>query len=205
MNLSLRLAWRNLWRQPKRTWLTTGAMVFSNLLLVFLMSMQVGMYKMMIDNTLQLFAGHLQIQAPGYIDDQKMRQVVPDILALAENVREELQTDTVAARGWTFALASSEDRSYGIAIYGVEADYEAKVSTVPGLVREGRFLADNHSAEVVIGQVLARNLQVGLGDEITIMGSGLDGSFSAAVLDVVGIIDTGVPDLDRSIAEMPIG
>ena len=83
MDITLRLAWRNLWRQPRRTWLTTGAMVFSNFLLVFMISLQFGMYGMMIDNTLQVFSGHLQVQAPGYLDDQKMRQVVPDVVPLA--------------------------------------------------------------------------------------------------------------------------
>ena len=78
MNIVLRLAWRNIWRQPRRTWLTTGAMVFSNTLLVFMISLQFGMYDLMISNTLQSFSGHLQVQAPGYIDDLKMRQSVPD-------------------------------------------------------------------------------------------------------------------------------
>ena len=77
MNIVLRLAWRNLWRQPRRTWLTTGAMVFSNTLLIFMMSLQFGTYDLMINNSLQSFSGHLQVQAPGYKDDSKMRQSVP--------------------------------------------------------------------------------------------------------------------------------
>ena len=205
MNIVLRLAWRNLWRQPRRTWLTTGAMVFSNTLLVFMISIQLGMYGLMIDNTLQVFTGHMQVQAPGYKDDQKMRQVVPEILPLASRLRDEFGLDTIAARGWAFGLASSDERSYGIGIFGVEPDYEPQVSSIPGLIREGRFLESDDETGIVIGAVLARNLRVGIGDELTLLGSGRDGSFAAAVMNVVGIFESGIPDIDRNFAEMPLG
>jgi len=205
VNLVFRLAWRNLWRQPRRTWLTTGAMIFSNMLLVFMISLQFGMYGLMIDNTLQAFTGHLQIQAPDYIDDQKMRQTVADIVPLAESLRVEFPSENIAARATAFALVSSEERSYGIAVFGVEPEFEVGVSTIPGLVSEGRFLGANDAAEIIIGAALARNLRVGLGDELTLLGSGRDGSFAAAVVDIVGIFDSGLADIDRSITEIPLG
>lgn len=204
MSIVFRMAWRNLWRQPRRTWLTTGAMVFSNMLLVFMMSLQFGMYGLMIDNGLKSFTGHIQIQAPGYVDDQKVRQTVPDVIPLAASLREQLQTDLVSARAQTFVLASSDDRSYGIAIIGVDPKFEPGVSSIPGLVKEGRFLERVDAPEIVIGKTLAKNLRIGLGDELTLLGSGLDGSFAAAVVNVVGIFDSGVADLDRSIAEIPL-
>ena len=205
MNIILRLAWRNLWRQPRRTWLTVGAMVFSNALLVFMISIQFSTYDLMIDNTLQAFTGHIQVQAPGYKDDLKMRQIVPDVTSLASSLRRELGMETIAARAAAFALASSEERSYGLRIFGVETKFESFVSTIPGLVRDGRYLNDPDASEIVVGQVLARNLRVGLGDEVTLLGSGRDGSFAAAIATVVGIFDSGVPDIDRSIAEVPLG
>ena len=205
MNIVLRLAWRNIWRHPRRTWLTTGAMVFSNTLLVFMISLQFGMYDLMINNTLQSFSGHLQVQAPGYKDEQKMRQSVPDIQNLAARYREDSGFQNVAARGAAFALASSEERSYGIQVYGVEPAFEPGVSNIPGLVQEGRFLADIDATEIVIGKVLARNLRVGIGDELTLLGTGRDGSFAAAIVSIVGIFDSSIPDLDRSIAEIPLG
>jgi ABC-type lipoprotein release transport system permease subunit len=179
-------------------------MVFSNILLVFMISLQFGMYGLMIDNALQIFTGHIQVQAPGYKDDQKMRQIVPDILPLANTIRAELNSDTVAARGWAFALASSDERSFGIGIYGVEPEFEARVSNIPGLISEGRYLESNDAAEIVIGSVLARNLHVTTGDELTLLGSGVDGSFAAAVVEIVGIFDSGVVDIDRNIAEIPL-
>jgi ABC-type lipoprotein release transport system permease subunit len=205
MNITLHLAWRNLWRQPRRTWLTTGAMVFSNVLLVFMLSLQFGMYSLMIDNTLAVLTGHLQVQAPGYKDDKKMRQSIPDAAALGASLRAGLDIDTVAVRATAFALASSDERSFGIQIVGVQPVHEARVSTLPGLLSQGRYLSDADTNEVVIGSVLARNLQVSVGDELTLLGSGRDGSFAAAVVIVIGIVDSGMPDLDRSIAQMPLG
>ncbi len=205
MNIILRLAWRNLWRQPRRTWLTVGAMVFSNALLVFMVSIQFSTYELMIDNTLKAFTGHIQVQAPGYKDDLKIRQVVPEVSSLASTLRRELGLETIAARGAAFALASSEERTYGLQVVGVETGFESFVSTVPGLVIEGRYLDDANAGEIVIGKVLARNLRVAIGDEVTLLGSGRDGSFAAAIATVVGIFDSGVPDMDRSIAEVPLG
>jgi len=204
MNITLRLAWRNLWRQPRRTWLTMGAMVFSNVILVFMISLQFGMYELMIDNTLAVFTGHLQVQAPGYKDDKKMRQSIPDANILAEHLRSDLVLDAVATRALGFALASSEDRSFGVQVVGVQPEFETRVSTLPGLLSEGRYLSDPDATEVVVGSVLARNLKVSLGDELTLMGSGRDGSFAAAVVDVIGIFDSGMPDLDRSFIQMPL-
>ncbi len=180
-------------------------MVFANMLLVFMMSLQFGMYGLMIDNSLKLFTGHMQVQAPGFNDEKKMRQTVPDILPLARKIRERLTPARVAARGSTFALASSKDRSFGIAILGVESAFEPQVSSIPGLVKEGRYLTSDNAAEIVIGEVLAKNLRVRLGDELTLLGSGLDGSFAATVVEIVGIFDSGVKDIDRNVAQIPIG
>jgi ABC-type lipoprotein release transport system permease subunit len=204
-NITFRLAWRNLWRRKRRTWLTVGAMVFSNILLVFMISLQIGMYGMMINNTLRAQTGHLQVQAPAYNDDHKMRQVVPDVKGLAAEMREGLATDEVAARASAFALVSSAERSYGLQITGVEPGFEARVSSLHGLVKDGRFLGDDTAEEIIIGRVLARNLQVEVGDELTFIGSGRDGSFAAAVATVVGIFESGMPDMDRSFAEVPLG
>ena len=203
--LNFRLAWRNIWRQKRRTWLTALAMIFSNILLVFMISLQFGSYDMMINNTLRMFSGQVQVQREGYQDSLKIRQVVDDIIGLAASIRNEFPQASVAARANAFVLVSSEDRSFGTQVVGVEPAHEPGVSTVPGLVTEGRYLADRDAAEIVIGSVMARNLKVSSGDELTFLGSGRDGSFAAGVVTVVGIFESGSQDLDRSLAEMPLG
>ena len=205
LGLSFRLAWRNIWRQKRRTWLTALAMIFSNILLVFMISLQFGSYEMMINNTLRMFSGQVQVQREGYQDSQKMRQVVNDIRDLAGNIREMFPAASVAARANAFVLVSSEDRSFGTQLVGVEPDQEPGISSIPGLLTDGRYLDDPDAPEVVIGSVMARNLKVQTGDELTFLGSGRDGSFAAGVLEVVGIFSSGSQDMDRSLAEIPLG
>ena len=203
--LSVRLAWRNIWRQKRRTWLTALAMIFSNILLVFMISLQFGSYEMMINNTLSMFSGQVQVQSEGYQDGQKMRQAVDDIRVLASAIREQFPLASVTARANAFVLVSSNDRSFGTQIVGVEPAHEPAVSTLPGLLTEGRYLDDPDAAEIVIGNVMAKNLKVKVGDELTFLGSGKDGSFAAGVVKVVGIFDSGSQDLNRSLAELPLG
>ncbi len=204
MMMNFRMAWRNLWRHRRRTWLTTAAMVFSNILLVFMISVQYGTYDMMINNTLSILSGHVQVQAPAYHDDPRMRFSIADIAPLAGQLRGQLRSDKVAARASAFALASSAQRSYGIQLIGVEPQFEPAVSTLPGLVKQGRFFRDSSAAEIIVGSVLARNMKVSVGDELTLLGSGLDGSFAAGVVTVVGVFESGMADIDRSLAEIPL-
>ncbi|MGD2127878.1 MAG: FtsX-like permease family protein [Lysobacterales bacterium] len=204
MTLSLRMAWRNLWRNKRRTWLTATAMAFSNVLLVFMIALQFGSYDMMIDNTLKVFSGHLQVQAEGYQENPKLETVVPDVRAVADDLRKALPHARVAPRAAAFALVSSEERSFGAQLVGVDPASEPGVSTLPGLVVEGRYLSDPQASEIVIGASMGRNLKVSAGDEITLLGSGRDGSFAAGVVTVVGVFETGSAEMDRSFAEIPL-
>ncbi len=205
MSVTTRLAWRNLWRHGRRTWLTVGAMIFCNALLVFLISFQFGTYRMMIDGNLSVLTGHIQIQHKLFNAEPRMRYSMANGAALAAQLRRKTGIPAMAARGTTFALASSEQRSFGIQIIGVQPEYESAVSSLPGLVSEGRYLRQEDADEIVIGSVLARNLKLELGDELTFLGSGRDGSFAAGVVTVVGIINSGISDLDRSLAQIPLG
>lgn len=204
MNTMLSLAWRNLWRHKRRTWLTVGAMVFSNILLVFMIALQLGNYETMIDNSLKAYSGQLQVSIKGYHDEPKMRSVITNINTYAERIRNAMPELTVTTRAETFVLASSEERSFGLQIAGVDIEHERNISSIPGLVNDGDYLGSGDHQEIVIGKVLARNLKVDVGDEITLLGSAIDGSFAAAVVTVRGIFESGISDLDRSLAQMSL-
>lgn len=204
MGISLRLAWRNIWRHPRRTALTLAAIVFSDALLVWMIGLQLGQYDMMIDNTLKSFTGHVQIQAVGYLDKPQMRATIPDAEQLANQLRQQTTIKNIGVRASGFALASSEQRSYGAQISGVQPQQEPQISTIPGLIKQGQYLSAIDAQEAIIGSVMARNLKLNVGDELTFIGSGKDGSIAAAVVAVVGIFESGVAEIDRYFIQIPL-
>lgn len=204
MGIILSLAWRNLWRNRRRTWLTAGAIAFSTVLLVGWVPVQFGMYDIMIDASLGVFPGHAQIQRPGYQDKPKIRNTIDNAESLAQSMRDSNQYTAVSVRAQGFALLSSGTRSYGASVVGVEPKHESGTSSIPGLVKQGRYLSNIDAQEIVIGSALARNLKLTVGDEVTVLGGGRDGSVAAAILPVVGIFKSGSQDLDRFFSEIPL-
>ncbi|MFT5879420.1 MAG: putative ABC transport system permease protein [Moritella sp.] len=204
MNIIFTLAWRNLWRHRTRTWITISAMVFSNVLLVFMLSLQVGTYQMMIDNALNLFTGHLQVQDSRYLDNPKQRYDIDGAQNLATQLRQQLNTDAIALRGSAFSLLSSEQRSFGAQIVGVQPDFDKYTSSISGQIKQGRYLTNDDSDSVILGATLAKNLKLKLGDEVTLLGSDRQGSIAAGFVTVVGIFATGLADIDRNLAQLPL-
>jgi putative ABC transport system permease protein len=203
--LALRLAWRNLWRNGRRTALSLAAVAFATLILVFMVAMQEGGYGAMIDSAIGVFTGHLQVQVAGYRERPQLEDTVAHASSLEFRLARLSGVAAVAARAQAFALVSSAERSYGTQVVGVEPAREPRVSTLPGTVRTGRYLGGNDADEAVVGTTLARNLHLKVGDELTILGQGRDGSLAVAACRVVGIFSSGSPELDRQMVEIPLG
>lgn len=199
------LAWRNLWRQPHRTLLTVSAIAFACMIMVFLLALQVGTYAEMEENSLSLFDGYAQVQQPGYLDDPDINKSFARPEALVQRISRVPGITAVAARAQTYALLSraNTQRSLAAMIVGVQPEVEQRVSRIASTIRDGRYLQDD-APEAVLGEALARNLRVRPGDRVTLLGMGRDGSMAADVLTVVGLFSSGVKDLDRQLAEIPL-
>lgn len=204
MSIYGKMAWRNIWRNPRRTVLTISAIAFACLLLVFMLSWQFGSYSTMINASLQIQTGHLQVMAEKYNKKLDMRRVTPDPSAVAKILGNIGGIETFTYRAEGFSLASSEDRTYGVLATGIDPEKEARVSTIETIIRKGEYLSPGDTNQALVGALLARNLQVGLGDEITVLGQGRDGSIAAAVLIVKGVFRSGVDDFDRNAIYMPL-
>ena len=200
----LSLAWRNIWRQPIRTALSVLGMAFTSMLLVFMASFQFGSYDTMKESMLQFTDGHGQFQPEGYKDDPDISRVIADPEALLANLSTVPGVSAAAARATGFALLANGERTFAAMIMGVDPRNEPKVSNLSERVLAGRALTPKDEQAIVLGSGLVRNLRLELGDPVTMLGSGMDGSVAADVLTLVGIFETKVPEIDRSIAQMPL-
>ncbi len=208
MLLDIKMAWRNIWRNPRRTVLTISAIVFACVSLVFMLSFQFGSYDTIINSSVKINTGHLQIQAKGYNDNKKMQLVVSDPETMYQVLSKTPEVEAFTSRSRSFALTSSHKRTYGAMIVGVDPAREARVSSLKTIVQEGDYLPEGSGSEgltkALVGRLLARNLGVNLGDEITIMGQGLDGSMAATVVRIQGVFNSGMDAFDRGTVQIPL-
>lgn len=200
----LLMAWRNLWRNTRRSILTISAIVFATALLVFMLSFQFGAYNDMIDSSVRLSTGHVQVMVPGYHERPRMRNVVKnpeEIEAAAANIS---GIDEITMRSEAFVLASGESRSKGLMISGILPDRERIMSLVPDQIVAGRYLNPDDRGVGIIGSLAAKNLQIEVGDECVFLGGGRDGSIAASVVQIVGIYKSGIDEFDRSTMQIPL-
>jgi len=197
------LAWRNLWRRPQRTVLSLLSIAIVTALLVFMLSFQLGVYDKMIEATLKLVDGYAQFQPDGYAADPGLDRSLADPDALLRQAAAIGGVTTATPRVNAFAILTGGQRSYGAMVIGVDPAREARISSLASTVHVGRYLTPADTDATVLGDVLAHNLNIGVGGKVTLLGQARDGSVAADVLTVAGLFHTGVPELDRSILEMP--
>jgi len=189
---------------PRRSVLTILAVVFASGLLVFMLSFQFGAYEDMIDSSVRLSTGHLQVQAIGYQDRPEVHKVIKSPGLLLEKIGALGGVEAVTIRSEAFALAAGAKRSRGTMVSGVRAEVEGRISSLPGQIRKGRYLRDGDVDVAVIGALGAERLQIDIGDECTLIGQGRDGSVAATVVTVIGVFRTGIDDFDRSTMQIPL-
>ena len=198
------MAWRNIWRNPRRSILTMCAIAFASLLLIFMLSFQFGSYDTMINSAVKIHTGHLQIQAKGYREKRSMHLVVPDPGAIGRVLEKTPGIDAYTYRGNAFSLVSSKERTYGIGVIGIDPVREAGLSTIKKVTRQGEYLAQEDTNQALVGELLAKNLRIGLGDDLVVLGQGRDGSVAATVVKVKGIYNSGQDEFDRSSIHIPL-
>ncbi len=199
----LKLAWRNLWRQKRRTLLTAAALSLALLLSLLTRSLQEGSYSTNIDNAARFYTGLIQLQNPEYADSGSIDDVLPGNDDYVDAVRSMAEVTHVLPRIESVALAAAEDRSKGVLVLGVDPSLEDEYSHVSDKLSQGRFI-HNSDKGVLVGEGLAHYLRLNIGDEIVLYGQGFQGQTAAGLYIVNGLLKFPIKSLDNQLVYMPI-
>jgi putative ABC transport system permease protein len=197
------LAWRNLWRRPTRTWLSLSSMAFTAALLVLLLSFQLGMYDSLKSSALKLLDGFAQIQPRGFLDNPDVSKTISSPQELLARLKH-IDHLAITPRATAYAILANNQISYGASIEGIDPLNEPRVTTLATTVHQGRYLQPQDTQAIIMGRTLAQNLKLNLGDKVTLLSSAADNTIAADSLTLVGTFDTGVSEIDRQLAQIPL-
>ncbi len=194
MNLP-RMAWRNLWRNPRRSVVTVAAMTLSIFFMIIYAGLVEGYTEAMERTITELEIGDLQIFAEGYRDKPSLYTRFD-----AQPVLAKLEQDRYAgsARLLGSGLGAAADTATGVRIIGIDPVAEAKVTTIHEHVLEGTWVDDSAPTEVVIGKRLAKILAVTVGDELVVLTQDARGGMSDALYTIRGILKAVSDATDRA-------
>lgn len=225
MKTLFKIAWRNLWRNKKRSLITIVSIFMAVLLSIFMRSMQLGSYGNMTKAGISQ-VGYMQVQGKGFWENQNINKAIIYSTDLKETINQVSNVKSQIPQLQNFSLVSAEDKTKGALVIGILPNVEKEHRGLAKKLVWGNYLSENDDG-VIIAQDLARYLgiiQVDkeiayssdsteqtiiehiklLNDTLAIIGSGYQGITSAAIFPVRGILKFGTPQENGSLIYMTL-
>lgn len=198
------LAWRNLWRNRRRSALTVLSVAAGLTGLLFGQSLVQTIQVQLVEKSTGIHTGHIQVLDEATADLKFPDRWIRGADAVERAVRGLPNVSAFERRLVVTGLASSKKESAGVLVCGVEPRRDPKVLSISTYLSQGAFLEPGGDG-AFIGDTLAAQLGVKLGDEVVLMATGVDGSLGAELATVTGIFKTGSHTFDASIIYVDIG
>lgn len=191
----LKLAWKNMWRNKHRTTITIAAIFFAVILSVVTSSLQDGVFDNLIKNMVGYYSGYVQVHKQGYWEEQILDNMFEDSDQLRQKILAKENITAVTPRLESFALASSEELTKGCLVIGIAPNEENNLTALKNKIVAGDYLTPDDPG-VLLGEGLARRLNLQLHDTIIVMGQGYHGAMAAGKYFIKGIVKFGLPELN---------
>ena len=204
-----RIGWRNLGRNRKRTVLTAMGLGVGYFTCVFVVGWSEGIMSELVENATSLVSGQIEIHDAEYRPDRSLYDTIggragADVEALLRTIDADEAVVAAAPRVYSGGLVSSGEATSAGMFLGVDPGREVALTRFLDPLAEGELPAAGRN-ELVIGEEMGRQLSVGVGDELILVGSGADGSMANDLYTVAGIYRTGLVEFDASTVVMPLG
>ena len=189
----LNLAWRNIWRNKRRSYITIMSITFAVLLACVMRSMQLGSYERMIENAARFYTGYIQVHQNGYWDEKIIDNSFTYDEELIKTVESTEGVEVAVPRVESFALAAFGPKTKGSLVIGIDPDKENALTRVKDKIVDGEYLTGDDKS-VMIAQGLAEYLNMGVGDTLVLIGQGYHGANAAGLYVIKGIMKFPVPN-----------
>ena len=197
----MKIAWRNLWRNKRRTIITVSSIFFGVIFSALMGSMQEGSYQKMIENVVKFYAGHAQIQHAKYPDQESINNSFVPSDSLMTLLKRIGGIHEIVPRLESFALASTGNKTEGILVMGVDPEMEDRMSELSNKIIKGEYFSKDGT---LVGKELAQNLELGVGDTLVMISQGYHGVSAFGKYPVKGIFSHPNPELNRRLVYMPL-
>jgi len=199
------MAWRNLWRNRRRTIVTLSSIVFGFLLAVIFTGVGDSTYSKMIDLAARMGGGHVTIQHTDYLGRPSLRRTVPGASALRQLALQDEQVRRVTARIIGQTMLAAGGKSYGAAFIAIDPRAEdASSFSLLEAIKQGALFSGPGGQGIVLGHKLAKNLGLKLGRKVVYTMTDKRGEIVTELARVSGILRTGSPSVDAGLCLLPI-
>jgi ABC-type lipoprotein release transport system permease subunit len=195
----IKLAWRNMWRNWRRTVIAMVAIVLGLILLILMDGFIKGSDEAIYGNAVRLYGGNLQIHATGFRAKANRLPLLPveDADQVVQIAMAHPEVLLASKRINTGGMINDRGESYPVTITGIQPSAEAPISLIAENIAAGRFLQDEDEDMIVIGEGLAEALEVGVGDRITLTGKRKNESMRQRTMTIAGIFDLGLREAEK--------
>lgn len=196
MRTNLKLAWRNIWRNQRRTVITVASIFLGVVLSTFMTSMQEGTYSKMIDNVVGFYSGYIQIHHPDYWDNKTIDHTFSPDDSLIHVLKNNPNITSFVPRLESFTLMSYGNSTKGAALIGIDPQKEDKMTKLSKRVEKGNYLQAGDDG-ILLAVNLAKNLGVDVNDTLVLISQGYHGMSAAALFPVRGILKFPAPTMNN--------
>lgn len=204
MKTYFKIAWRNLWRNKRRSMITIASIFLGVVIATVMTSMQIGSYESMINTAVKFNTGYLQIQDTAYWDNKTIDNGVEVSDDVIKNIKALPEVTVITPRLSFMSLAyHGEVLSKPAVILGINIEEDDKILSITDKVVEGEMI-DQQDSSCVIAAGLAEYLGLSVGDSIILMGGGYHGASAYALYPIKGILSHPNPEINRMMIYMPV-
>ncbi|MBN2345154.1 MAG: ABC transporter permease [Candidatus Aminicenantes bacterium] len=196
--LLLKIAFRNIFRQKRRTVLTGLSMFGGFVMAAVFIGWADGSYNHIIDDFTRHNFGHIQIHEKDYLDRPSLYKTIDDYPRIRSRLEGIGEIDSFAPRVYSAGLASVGEKSAGVRIIGIDPARERSTTAFQKKVAQGEFFPAAPAHRALLGKDLAGMLHAKVGDDIVVVSQGADGSIANDQYPILGLVDSGDPLSDRT-------